>query len=579
MTGENIENAHDRKGGDKRLFFAAAIMVFSAAIVFYARTASYDFVYDDHVIVTEEKAIRDISPQGIKNIFLYHNYQNYLPVRMLVYGAVYKFFGLDPSKFHALNIFLNAANCLLVFLLCSALLGMEEGRAGPALRGNLKTATATAAALLFLTHPIHVESVAWVSGLKELLSAFFSLLAILFFIHLRSGGGRKVPSWAFHFTIIFFILAALSKATAVFLPFAFILIDIAYPEKARRSAFIQRALEYLFLFSALAIIVALNYALSVKYELIMPLNGGSRLNHALTIFKLFAFHIKSIAVPTGLSVIYDIAPVTTFASAKLVAALIGCAAYAAVFLYYLRKKPIVSFGLGYFALAMLPALNVIPIYVKAADRYAYQALAGLCVACAASMASFAPEGVGKKKIASVVLSAALAIFAALSLQRMPVWQSDIQLWKATLAKMPDSPKALVGMGDAHILRKEYDIAIPFYKKALAIDRGYIKAYIGYGWCLREKGDLQSAYNVIKTAMRYDINNMEIYYYYAILLYDIGETASAARLFILIETELPGYRETRQRLVAALRVMKNNMPSDEYKEMLKRLKPPKSVVEE
>lgn len=143
---------------------------------------------------------------------------NWHPLTMLSYAVDYRFWCLDPFGNHLTNIVFHGLNTALVFLLAVRLIRLSGG----AERGAV--AAGVYAAFFFGLHPVHVESVAWVSERKDVLSAFFFILSVLAYIGYAEGGLKR---WCAA-TLLFFVLALLSEPIAVTLPAVLLLLDF-YP--------------------------------------------------------------------------------------------------------------------------------------------------------------------------------------------------------------------------------------------------------------------------------------------------------------------------------------------------------------
>jgi len=142
------------------------LFLFVLSFVIYGGTFSYEFVnFDDPALAYENKDVRTFN---LKQIFTSTVAEDYIPLTVVSYAIDHALFGMDPSYFHLHNVLLHSLNGLLVFLL---ILMVSQG--------SLPVATVTA--LLFAIHPLHVESVAWIAERKDVLSAFFSFAAMIFY--------------------------------------------------------------------------------------------------------------------------------------------------------------------------------------------------------------------------------------------------------------------------------------------------------------------------------------------------------------------------------------------------------------
>jgi len=199
---QSAASAHERLQPWQLTAQVAAIVV--AVGLVYLPAFRADFVWDDEQLVTGNPLLRTFS--GLLEIWSGGRTADYFPVTSTVFWIEYHLFGSKAVGYHAVNILLQTADALLVWLVLQ----------------RLKVPGAWLAGLIFGIHPVHAESVAWISELKNLLSMFFALLSIFCFFEIeekRLLGGAT----AYVASLVFFLLALLSKTQVVFLPVALLL--------------------------------------------------------------------------------------------------------------------------------------------------------------------------------------------------------------------------------------------------------------------------------------------------------------------------------------------------------------------
>ena len=198
------------QGGRKeaRRLTAAVALVAAATLVPFLGSLDSEFVnWDDGIYVTDNRLIQNLSWDSLARIFSYPRMKTYVPFSSLSLAIDYKIWGLDPFGYHLTNLLLHLINTLLVFWLVRRL----AHRLIPAL----------IAALLFGVHPIHVESVAWVSERKDVLSTLFFLSALLFYLRYRAGQ----RSLFYTLSLASFVVGLLSKQMVITLPIVMVLCD------------------------------------------------------------------------------------------------------------------------------------------------------------------------------------------------------------------------------------------------------------------------------------------------------------------------------------------------------------------
>src|SRR3954447_14986621 len=189
--------------GNGPVYLQAAVLVV-ITIAAYLPALRGGFVWDDALLVTRNPLLANFS--GLGEIWLFGRTPDYFPLTNMVFWIEWHLFGQSPVGYHVLNLLLHIADA---FLLWRVLL-------------RLDIPAAWLAALIFAVHPIHVESVAWISELKNVLSMFWALISVLLFLRFVDDR-RGWKSLRYFGSLATFILALLAKTQVVFLPVALLL--------------------------------------------------------------------------------------------------------------------------------------------------------------------------------------------------------------------------------------------------------------------------------------------------------------------------------------------------------------------
>ena len=194
---------------NRRTQYLLLFLILILTAILYAACLKNGFVnWDDGKNVFENPDIKSLGWQNIKKIFSTFYLGMYQPITTISFALDYKIAGLDPQQFHLTNLLFHLLNVWLVFMFILLL--------------TKNNVIAVVTALFFAVHPLHAESVCWVSERKDVLYAFFYLLSIITWInYLKSG--RKITF--FFLSMFFFLLSLCSKSAAVTLPVLMILID------------------------------------------------------------------------------------------------------------------------------------------------------------------------------------------------------------------------------------------------------------------------------------------------------------------------------------------------------------------
>lgn len=350
-------------------------------------------------------------------------YYAYLPFYGLSYW-VDGVFGADHEKtflFHLQNVLWHAATSYLVFLVLANL--VRHRRA--ALLG----------ALLFAVHPLHVESVAWIAGRKELLSGFFLFLAWLLALRAEERGRGPYLATA----LASFFVACFAKASAVVLPLLLLAAALLLPRYAGRRRRAALATWPFFVVAVVPTIVHL--AVGVSQGVVAEARPlGSR---AATWAAAWGASVYRTLLPFDLSIDYPEArgPESGW---LLLGALFLLGASAAFFAAR-RRAPVAAFGIAAFFVALLPFNNIYPATeILAADRYLYLSLFG-----AAAVAAWA---VRRWDRSTLVLVPVLLLCTALSMASGSRFRSDEELWTRTIAARDQSALAYFNRGAARVNR-------------------------------------------------------------------------------------------------------------------------------
>jgi NADH:ubiquinone oxidoreductase subunit K len=281
----------------KRYGAYGAVVIFALVISFPVLRNGF-VNYDDPSLVLEpaEKGKLDLKYWNMVEVFLPHPGASYTPIRTLTFVVCHAIGGEAPYIYHLASLFLYLLLCLAVYLFARCLLSWEEGSelppAGYLARGNF---WALLAAFVFTAHPLNVESLAWVSAVKDLFLALFTLACLLSFIYMEKGweAGKKL-------TLVFFVLALVSKPSALMLPLV-----LAVYRWCRPSISMRLGLPRAFMISAVILISAYSIYLIPFlsfFEIYRHSGGpGSVISGAL---KVFFLYLKAFLLPLNLSVRY-----------------------------------------------------------------------------------------------------------------------------------------------------------------------------------------------------------------------------------------------------------------------------------
>lgn len=491
----------------KNLLLIAVILLSAVAAFSPATRNGPAGLVDDNGLVFENPKITSLSLPALGAVWATPHIGLYVPLVLTSYAVEYRFFGLNAGAYHATNLLLHAANALLVFWLF--------------LRIYKRKTPAFIVAMLFALHPLNVEPVAWISGRKDVLYAFFFLLAFIFYEKDEARFGKY-----YFLSLAAFLLSLFSKAMAVTLPLLLFMTDAVLRGEKVEKALKRLAPFFLaaLLFAALNVIVQYRYtdgALSIS-----PASVAQRLFYAA---HTLVFYLQKALVPVPLSFQYAL----NTSALQAVASLGILAALAAVTIFSMRFTRTVAWGALFFALALLPALNIIPFgLVMPADRYTYIALLGILYLVAGSWTRVYDRAKhGAQRAALVVFLALLFAGASyISHERCGVWKDDRTLLADTIQHNPSWPRAHMALGQASLRAGDAAAGVKNLEKAVALDGNNAEYHLRLGDAYYGLGRREEARELYVKAGVLDPRNPAIPANLGVLALVRGERDSARAYF-------------------------------------------------
>jgi len=445
--------------------------------------------WDDAEYITENPVIRSLSLRNIKTIFSSVIFANYHPITVLSFMIEYRLFKFNPYYYHLNNLQLHLFNCLLVFWLVFILCG--------------RASVALLTALLFGVHPLQVESVAWISERKGLLCGLFFIGAIISYLYYLRKERRSVY---YYFSILLFIFSLLCKPVALSLPLVLLLVDYSY----RRKKIAIRDKIPFFIVSSFFGIVAV-YA-QYAGEAIRP-EGVFNIVDKLTVaIYALMFYLAKILMPLKLACVYPFSamkdPHLFIYSFTL---LLGVTA---VFIKSKEQRRKIIFGSGFFFIAILPALQFVPIgQVRVADRYVYLPLLGIAYIASEGcvwLYQRAQKRVMVRISLLIIPAVVIATLSFLSWRRCQIWHNNVTLWNDVLHNYPEVYTAYLNRGNDYLGKGGLDAAIADYSKTLEINPRAARAYSNRATVYLKKGDLEQALSDCNKALEINPRKADAY---------------------------------------------------------------------
>lgn len=439
------------------------------SVLAYSGTLSNGFVFDDNSQVLQNRWISD--PSSLKKVFFSSvwdfeggsiAYNSYRPLIHVAYISVYRFFGLDPAAYHALNVVLHAMNAALVFITASVLVPKPSAGAAPR---PYAAYLPFFAATIFALHPAGAEAVSWVACVTELLYTLFFLLSFLAFI--GTGTGRA----AFLSAALFFI-ALLSKETALVLP----LVLFAYDRCGERGVS-SRAGGLVRRYGPFAVAIVI-YLLLRAYALGGMAPGQSKHPYLnayqvlLNVPLLMAGYMRFLVIPSDLTVFHVFAPVFGLNDLRLLVSVAVLVAMAFVFVKTFRSDKQMFFSLTLMVAPLLPVMYIPGIGRNPfAERYMYLPIAGFALSLLFLSGRLLQKATTKRAWSAFALGATLlvAVYALTVVTRIPDWRDDAALWMSAIEQDPANYYAMNELAGLLLERKAYDEAADIARRSVEMN--------------------------------------------------------------------------------------------------------------
>ncbi|MGA2222082.1 MAG: tetratricopeptide repeat protein [Verrucomicrobiia bacterium] len=483
---------------DRRWLWWGAFFIALLAIAAHWPGVYGQFVeWDDSSHVTKNPAIRALTPHNLRVMFTEPTAKLYIPLTCISFAVDYQIWGQDPFGYHFTNLLLHLANTLLVLVLVYRILRERCQTAAP---------VAVLTAALFGVHPMRVESVAWVTERKDVLFAFFFLLALLAYWPWMIQHKRTAYWWSF----LLFIASALSKSTAVTFPLVLILFDWFLARRRALSEKIPFLLVSLIVGAATFVAQASGKGETVTGPEMIPIWARIGLVGYCSLFYmgkfLWPFHLTAI-YPTFEEM--DWMPLTA------VAWLAGFAAVTAV-VFALRKKTSILLPCWLFYLATLsPTIGIVPVGVHVvAERFSYVPLLGLAVPVCVGLVTLARRGARHGRVAEFgiygCVGAWLVWLGALTVERSGVWANTETLLQNVLQEHPQSYPALVNLTVYYTGQKRLDEAIAMGQRAVEVAPNGIVGRKNLAMALIDAGRYRDAVVTLRPAVEHGIDDPAVW---------------------------------------------------------------------
>lgn len=499
----------------EKILIIAALTAGLIIFLVYIGGLRNDFVnFDDWAYVTDNTAVRTFDLQRLLTEKVPANWH---PLTMVSLGVDFAFWGLDPFGYHLTNNIFHALNVFLLGMLAAGLYRLASGRQ----TGPYAIAVGVFSALLWGLHPQHVESVAWVSARKDVLSTFFFLLSLLFYLKYKRGS----RSLFYFFSLGAFLLALLSKPMAISLPLVLLLLDL-YPLKYNRQDLKALVIEKVPFF-ILSILFALS-TLGAQDKAIISLESLDLNIRLLNSADAYLFYIYKMFVPLGLVPYYPLVAGDISPSSSLVSISVLLIISAACLFYIFKGMRAFAACWFYYLITLVPVIGLIQVGGQsAADRYSYLPGISLIIFMCAGLAYLIEKSARPKLISLVsvaLMTVVLVFLSVLTIRQTAVWKDSISLWSHEIEHYPIlfayNSRAL-----AYFTSGDYEKAIEDLNVLIESGRfEEVDAYTRRGVSYHKTGRLDLAIRDYEQALKFSPENERLYFRLGVAYFESGNMA-------------------------------------------------------
>lgn len=511
-TPEGLEQEAAGPSPSRTLTILVCLLLALATLTIYAQTANYGYVaYDDDQYVYQNPWVKaGLTASNVGWAFTTFFYANWHPLTWISYMLDFTLFGSNPGAQHLVNVALHLAAALLLFL---ALARMTRQPWRCAL-----------VAAIFAMHPLHVESVAWISERKDVLSTFFEMLTLLLYVRYTAKPGRS----SYLAVAVAFGLSLLAKPMAVTFPFILLLLDF-WPLRRLDWPLQPAAVRRLFvektpLLAMAAATSVLTFLAQRGFGAVVSLTRLPLPERAANAAIAYVAYIGKTFWPADLAVLYPVhepAPGAAVFAVFILAVITGAA------WRWLRQRPYLAVGWLWYLGMLVPVIGLVQVGTQSmADRYTYVPMVGLSIAIVWTIADLIENRPALRIAASATMIPVLVVLAGAAYRQTTYWKSSrtlfehtlaitennriiqnnlgvivadegnsaeaVTLFRAALAIAPDYPEAHSNLGHEQLKSGQVDQARASLTKALDLNPNLVRAQADLGVLLASRGEFEEA---------------------------------------------------------------------------------------
>ena len=482
-------------------------------LVIYSQVHQFEFVnWDDDSFVHQNPHVSSgLNAENFQWSLGIHGPGQWHPMAWWIHQLNCHVFGVEPGAHHIVNV---ALHTVVAFLLLTVFWRISGAFWPSAL-----------VAALHALHPLSVESIAWVSHLREPLSLLFWLLVMWSYCAYTKRGGVA----RYFLVVVLFALGLMAKPTLITLPFVLLLLDWwplnrvsfgansadlgsqndeAKPEFPSLGRLVVEKIPLL----ALSLVsVYLAYLCQRSMDAVVSLEShslGARLANATQSYGLY---LRNMVWPLNLTTLYPLPD--QFSALYVGGSLLLLIGITVTAIYFRRQAPHLIVGWLWYLGTLVPVIGILKMGEMTAmtDHYMYVSLLGVYIAIAWQLATWIKQKPDLKYIVSGIVALILVVLASLTSRQVAVWRDSETLWEHTLSVGQESNIAHNNLGDALAKSNRVDEALGHYLEAARIEPNYVAAHSNAGASLAYLGRLDEAISRYRAALAIEPDNAEVHY--------------------------------------------------------------------
>lgn len=471
---------------DKEKIFALIVLCCIGAAI-YSNTFQSAFYFDD-----EDSIVKNINIRNLNNL---RTIWDYFPTRFITYLSLafnYHFHKLNVFGYHLFNLAVHLGGGILVWLLTLLTLSTPEMK-NKGIAAHAKP-IALFSGLVFITHPIQTQAITYIIQRTASLAAFFYLGSLTLYVKARlikeEARGHGAYGLYYFGALSFAVLAMFTKEFAITLPFALLLYEVSFLKTKNRAW--GNLLPFFITLPIIPLTMAATKSVNFAEMRLLdqPAAGIAPWNYFITQFRVIITYIRLLFIPLNQNVDYDYPIARSMAEVPVLLSLILIIIILITAFRIFSKQRLISFGIFWFFLTLLPESSIIPIRDVIFEHRLYLPMFGYSI----FLLSLVYNLLGRRSFKTLIMTTSVIIvcYSFLTYNRNAVWKNKFTLWDDAIRKSPNKARPYNDRGNAYNDKGEFDLAIQDFNKSIEAFPYDAKVYSNRGIAYANKGEFDRA---------------------------------------------------------------------------------------